>query len=220
MSLDQAEEYSATYTSRNDLITASVAQDKSDGANLTPSNNLRATAFTGGKKGYFCGPSYHRQADCPARDVSCFSSEKRGILFASAKKEHGIYQEEIREESKFFNVFTFSMSYLYSCIFWKFKFFFFGNVCTVNGIKLTALVNFLSSESYINFSTSKNLCLKIIPSNYGVQMASPAIKVKSFGFCVVDICNAKLLYSEKQYRYVDIYAKQILTLWIINDIKY
>ena len=78
MSLDHAEEYSTTYTSKNDLITASVAQDKSDGRNLTPSTDLRATVFTGRKKGYF--------VDLPI--IESFSSGfplgQRGILLVSA----------------------------------------------------------------------------------------------------------------------------------------
>ena len=84
--LVQAKEYSATYTSRNNLITASVAQNKSDGPNLRPSNAQWATASTCGKKGYFCDRFYHRLADCRQEMLAAFPVEKRDILLASAKQ--------------------------------------------------------------------------------------------------------------------------------------
>ena len=83
--VDQAEKYSTTYTSRNNLITSSVALDKIDDPNLMPSNDLLATAITGGKKGFF--------VDLPIIDwlifrqemLAAFPLRKRGILLASVK---------------------------------------------------------------------------------------------------------------------------------------
>ena len=86
MPLYQAEEYSASYTTRSDLITASIAQDKSDDSNLISSNDLRAIASIGGKMCYFCECLYHRRADCPAREVKTLFVGKQVIFLASAKQ--------------------------------------------------------------------------------------------------------------------------------------
>ena len=164
MSLDQAEEYSTTYTSRNDLITASVAQDKSDGRNLTPPTDLWATVFTGRKKVYFVDLPIIEYADYPPRHVICFSSGKTGHSFCVCKTKSTEFNKKNSERQV--NSLT-SPRFLTA-------------LRTV--LKLTALADFLNSESYINFSTSKKL--KIISSNYSMQMASPAMKVKSFGFAL------------------------------------
>ena len=148
-SLYQTKEYSASYTTRNDLAAASVAYDKSDDLNHTPSNDLRAIASIGGKKCYFCGSFYRRRAGCPAREVGCFSCGKTGH-FSRVWKTKTTGNKNNSEEAV---IFLTSPSFLFSthtaaCS---------GTLVNsslgvyVNETKQTALVDFGSLESYINF---------------------------------------------------------------------
>jgi len=57
----------------------------------------------------------------------------------------------------------------------------------LKGKTLTALVDSGSSESYISSSVSTKLNLNVYPSSHEVQKASPSVRVKSVGFCLVDI---------------------------------
>ena len=57
----------------------------------------------------------------------------------------------------------------------------------LNGKYLTALIDSGSLESYINSKVSKDLKLKVYPSRCEIQMASSAMKMKSNGFCLVDL---------------------------------
>ena len=57
----------------------------------------------------------------------------------------------------------------------------------LNGKNLTALINSGSLESYINSKVSKHLKLKVYSSRCEIQMASSAMKMKSNGFCLVDL---------------------------------
>ena len=58
---------------------------------------------------------------------------------------------------------------------------------SVNGNKLTALIDSGSSESYVNSEVCKTSKLGIYPSERQVQMASSTTKIKSCGFCVVNV---------------------------------
>ena len=57
----------------------------------------------------------------------------------------------------------------------------------LNGKNLTALIDSGNSESYINSKVSKDLKLKVYPSRSEIQMASSVMKMKSDGFCLVDL---------------------------------
>ena len=52
---------------------------------------------------------------------------------------------------------------------------------------MTALIDSGSSESYVNSEVCKTLKLEIYPSERQVQMASSTTKIKSCGFCVVNL---------------------------------
>ena len=57
----------------------------------------------------------------------------------------------------------------------------------LNGKNFTALIDSGNSESYINSKVSKDLKLKMYPSKREIKMASFAMKIKSNGFCLVDL---------------------------------
>ena len=67
-----------------------------------------------------------------------------------------------------------------------------AKICNISEFKwycknLTALIDSGSSESYINSKVSKDLKLKVYLSRSETQMASSAMKMKSNGFCLVDL---------------------------------
>ena len=62
-----------------------------------------------------------------------------------------------------------------------------GILVNLNGKNLIAMIDSRSSESYINLKASKDLKLKVYPSKSEIQMASSAMKMKSNGFCLVDL---------------------------------
>ena len=66
---------------------------------------------------------------------------------------------------------------------------------SVNGTRLIALVDSGSSESYINSFICKKLNLGVYPTFHQVQMATTSIKIKSTGFCLVDIHIHKSKYD-------------------------
>ena len=57
----------------------------------------------------------------------------------------------------------------------------------LNGKNLVALIDSGTSESYINSKVSKDLKLKVYPSKCEIQMVSSAMKMKSNGFCLIDL---------------------------------
>ena len=151
---------------------------------------LTVATISRGRKCYFCGRRYHRRADCPAKEVSCHLCEKVGHFshVCRSKGTKPIKKTSIRQTSALssHNPSRLFTTYAAACP---------GSLIKaslgvfVNGIKLTALVDSGSSESYINSDTSKKLGLKPILSNYNVQIASVAMKMRSSGFCVVDVTN-------------------------------
>ena len=66
---------------------------------------------------------------------------------------------------------------------------------SVKGTRLTALVYSGSSESCINSFICKKLNLDVYSTSHQVQMASQTMKIKSTGFCLVDIHIHKSKYD-------------------------
>ena len=81
---------------------------------------------------------------------------------------------------------------------------------SVNEIKLTALVDFGSSESYTNSDTSKKMGVKPIPSNHNVQIASAAMKMISSGFCDVDVTINDKKYEATRLNVLDNLCSNII----------
>ena len=173
---------------------ATLTEDHSENEadiDLSPATSgkvLAVATFSRRRKCYYCGRRHHRRADCPAKEVSCHSCEKVGhfsrVCKSKGKKPLKKPSEGQGSALSSHNPSPLFRTYAAACP---------GSLIkaslgvSVNGIKLTALVDSGSNKSYINPDSSQKLGLKPIPSNHNVQKASAAMKMKSSGFCVVDV---------------------------------
>ena len=224
-SLFQAQEYSATYLSSmsgtNSVAASSTrTEDNSENEadiNLSPVTSgevLAVATFSGGRKCYYCGQRYHCRADCLVKEVSCNSSGNMGDFscvcrFKGTKptKKPSVGQTSALSSQNPSPLFT---TYEAACSGSSIKA---SLGVSVNGIKLTALVDSGSSESYTNSDTSKKLGLKPISSNHNVQMASAAMKMRSFGFCVVDMTINGKKYEATRLNVLDNLCSNIYNSW-------
>jgi len=212
-SLYQAQEYSATYASKTDLVSATI-ETGNDAPDLTPKSStkvLAATAPSGGKKCYFCGSSYHKRAECPAKEMACFSCEKVGHFSHVYRAKHAkATTKSSTSQANALNSPSPSPSFSMHAAACPGSLIKAALEVRVNGTKLTTLIDSGSSESYINSETHKKLELGTIPSSHNVQMASAAIKMKSSGFCVADITINDTIYEATRLNVLDNLCSDII----------
>ena len=131
---------------------------------------------------FFCGLAYHERKYCPAISSTCFSCGKIGRYSRVCRANNGSGRR-LKSTNQSAALSLVSLTSM-ACP---------GNVLryaillNLNDKNLTALIDFGSSESYINSKVSKDLKLKVYPSRSEILMASSAIKMKSNGFCLVDL---------------------------------
>ena len=174
MSLHMAQEHSAVYYSET-RVTATVSFKDEPTA-------TKQALMTTRRQCFFCGRAYHERKYCPAINSTCFSCGKIGHFSRVCRSNNGS-GKRLKSTNQSANLslapFT-SMAcpgnLLRSAI-----------LMNLNGKNLTALIDSGSSESYINSKVSKDLKLKVHPSRCEIQMASSAMKMKSNGFCLVDL---------------------------------
>ena len=152
-----------------------------------PTATKHALMTTTKRKCFFCGRAYHERKHCPVINSTCFFCGKIGHFSRVCRSNNGSGKRLkcIHQSAALSLVSLTSMAcpgnLLRSAI-----------IVNLNGKNLIALVDFGSSESCINSKVSKDLKVKVYPSRSQTQMASSAMKMKSNGFCLVDLelkCN-------------------------------
>ena len=157
-------------------MTVSIAhtehESKAPDLVVTSNNDVVVYNNFNGKRCIFCGRTYHQQSVCLAREAACYSCGIFGHFSVSVKQRSNKKGLDGRFNSSTAEGPTpGSTTHAAAC---------FGSLIKsflqayVNGIKLTALINSGSLESYINFDTSKKLGLDTISSNHNVPLASSA----------------------------------------------
>ena len=190
-SLETAQQHLEAYLQHPD-VTAAVNVEDTDHNNqitavakMTSSNKLCS----------FCGKPYHDKSKCPARNFYCFICGKLGHFssvcrFRTTQRRNKCNVLHNTACTAASNPSLCSLSA--ACP---------GSLLpaslpiSVNGTRLTALVDSGSSESYINSFICKKLNLDVYPTSHQVQMASTSMKIKSTGFCLVDIHIHKSKYD-------------------------
>ena len=194
-SLHMAQEYSATYAAERSSIAAvspsQQATDVSDSSLLVEKlSSAATTAPKVARKCYFCGQLYHCRDQCPAKDATCYVCGKSGHYARVCRSKNKANTGRSSHSAALPSLTSCSLSlcstFAASCP---------GSLLqaslpiSVNGntCKLTALIDSGSSESHLNSEVCKTLKLEIYPSERQVQIASSTIKIKSCGFCVVNV---------------------------------
>ena len=192
-SLQMAQEYSATYAAERGLVAAipPSQQATNESYSSLPVQEISGATTTAPKvsrKCYFCGRMYHRRDQCPAKNAMCYLCGKSGhfsrVCQSKSKTNSGGSSHSAALPSPTSCSPSLCSTFAASCP---------GSLLqaslpiSVNGKKLTALIDSGSSESYVNSKVCKTLKLEIYPSERQVQMASSTTKIKSCGFCVVNL---------------------------------
>ena len=194
-SLETAQQHSEAYLQLSDVTAAVNVEDTNHDnqisavAKMTSSNKLCS----------FFGKPYHDKSKCPARNLYRFTCEKLGHFSSECRSRTTIRTTQRRNKCNVLhNTASTAASNSNLC--------FLSAACpgsllpaslpiSVNGTRLIALVDSGSSESYINSFIYKKFNLDVCPTSHQVQMASTSIKIKSTGFCLVDIHIHKSKYD-------------------------
>ena len=182
-----AQEHSAVYYSETrvtaivfprDEPTVSAAVSPKD----KPTATKQASMTTTIRQCFFCSRAYHKRRYCPAINSTCFSCGKIGHFSRVCRSNNGS-GKRLKSTNQSVALSLASLTSmacpensLRSAI-----------LVNLNGKNLTALIDSGSSESYITSKVFKGQRLKVYPSRNKIQMASSAIKMKSNGFCLVDL---------------------------------
>ena len=170
MSLHMAQEHSAVYYSET-RVTATVSPKDE------PTATKQALMTTTRRQCFFCGRAYHERKYCPAINSTCFSCGKIGHVSRVCRSNNGS-GKRLKSTNQSAALSLASLTSM-TCP---------GNLLrSAILVNLNALIDSGSSESYINSKVSKDLKLKVYPSRREIQIASSAMKMKSNGFCLVDL---------------------------------
>ena len=194
-SLHKAQEHSAAYLEQPSIAVAAPLESincSSDNENVEMSLAMSKT----NRKCYFCGRAYHDRKHCPALYAICHKCGKEGhwAIACQGKRANTInrYKKEIPGTSAALSFSSSLCTITASCP---------GSLLksslplSINGVRLTALIDTGSSESYINSRISDKLKLSVYPSSHKVKMALSTVEAKCLGFCLVDITLNGVLYK-------------------------
>ena len=190
-SLETAQQHSEAYLQHPD-VTAAVNVEDTD-----HDNQISAVAkmTSSNKLCYFCGKPYHDRSKCPAKNLFCFTCGKLGHFSSvcrsrttQRRNKCKVLHNTASTATSNPNLCSLSAAYPGSLLPASLP-------ISVNGTRLTALVDSGSSESYMNSFICIKLNLDVYPTSHQVQMASTSMKTKSTGFCLVDIHIHKSKYD-------------------------
>ena len=207
--LDMAEKQSLSYRSEN--VTAAIDQTtyaKSSDIQpegQSPDNSAAAAAgFPSDLKCFFCGYSKHPRNKCPAKEASCKKCSKMGHFAKVCRSKEKKTVSALSCEDPH-NVFAATYSSAATNNLKKALI----NV-TINNIKLKALVDTGSTDSYIDSSIVKKHRWEIFPSSLSINMASTSLTKQTQGHSVLPLRIQDRHYSQKLSLLPDLCADIIL----------
>ena len=205
--LDMAERQSLSYRSVN--ITAAINEHKNDPPDMQPdkhsSDSIAAAATFPDAKCYFCGYSRHQRSKCPAREASCKKCGKVGH-FAKVcrsakvtKTVNAAFSDDPHNVLAATHTASATNNLKKALI-----------SVMVKKVKLKALVDTGSTDSYIDSSIVEKYGWKIIPSSLSINMASTSLTKKTQGHSVLPLIIKDRHYTQKLSLLPDLCADIIL----------
>ena len=177
-SLDMAQKQSQSYNMPTNPCGSTTKQE------VTCNSDFHITSAVNGEKCFFCGRTRHPRLSCPARDATCRACGKKGH-FQTVCRSTKIKTVASTCNSSLSSVFIAAapdcLSHAVTTIY-------------VNGIKLSALIDTGSSESYVSQSIVDKLKLNVQNSRKRITMASTNLSSLTHGHCIVT-----LLYNNISY---------------------
>ena len=199
-SLWTAQKHSEAYLCQRDVIASAKPLPCKESAE-EPRDSLDRVlgSASQAKTCYFCGLSYHPRYRCPAKEAECYSCGKSGHFAKVCRSKSSPVR---RAKSRSQNTEKVAKTSLNSCPGLRTI----SAACpasllpaslpvSIGGTNLTALVDSGSSESYINSKVCKKINVDVYPTSHQVQMAATTMKIKSTGFCLVDLIHKGTKYS-------------------------
>ena len=187
--LDQAREHSSHLHQDNKLASLHEVNDEE----ILIENPSKETAVINGtyrtkfkKNCFFCKGAYHEREKCPAKDLECFNCGKKGHFARACRSRNRFGTCSLAHNSMLSGVVAGSPKGLQSSVV----------QATVNGIKVQALIDSGSSESYIDDCLCRKL--KLFPEGQfsRITMASTSHSVEIKGIVSVELCAFNNTYSE------------------------
>lgn len=171
-SLDRAQQNSEFYGSLTTAHLQPVVQSSNDSVDTV------ATTVMTKKSCYFCGRLFHDRKLCPAREARCNNCGKIGH-----------FQKVCRSKSNEKTTASIFNSHLCSITGANFPSGLKKAVLVVriNDVRLAALIDTGSTESYISKDAATQCRLKVLPFSGNVSMAQTSLKSEISGICYTDL---------------------------------
>ena len=134
-------------------------------------DNIVATADR--RKCFFCGQSFHRRENCPAKNSSCNFCHKVGHFAKVCKSKRRKVSAAVNSK-----ILCSIPSNPPSCA---------SVPIIINGKRLPAMIDSGSCVSFIHPNTANKLNLNVLPSKEKISMASSPFSSYTLGHCIVSI---------------------------------
>ena len=178
--LELAMQNNESYNTNQPLVNAAVSTQFAHSSNVTEQSKASTLAAMEVEDTcFFCGNAKHPRSKCPARDVICLKCQKKGHFAKVCRGKPANSKSKISAAAWSPSLATvpstltsLSMS---------------SAIVHINGLRVKALFDSGSSESFIHPGIVKDAFLTVQPSSSKVSMATLASSAKISGTCVVDL---------------------------------
>ncbi|GFW73116.1 retrovirus-related Pol polyprotein from transposon opus [Trichonephila clavipes] len=173
--LESAEVHAASYMGSSFPVqsTAMKTEDFSDETVTTSA----ASSSSRSQKCFFCGNDLHSRTVCPARDVTCRNCGKKGHYERVCKSRPGRNSSNVVASSNTLVAISGSTHCLQKSII----------KALVNNIQLSALIDALSSLSFLNEKHVAKCKLKVESYLGKISMANSSLVTETEGVCKVNL---------------------------------
>lgn len=141
-----------------------------------------AATYSNTRKCFFCGGPYHGRNRCPAREANCNKCAKKGHFARVCKS--GEFKSRV---SSGLVATTFNSHILATLTNVPQGLSKAATFATINGRKVSALMDSCSTDSYIDEQVAQELGLEVHKTSKGISLAQKSLTTSSPGFVIVDL---------------------------------